>query len=230
MKTGIIGAMDVEVEYLVGELENHSSQEHMGMTFHEGLLHSKPVVVVMCGIGKVNAALCAHVLTDHFGVGAVINTGVAGSLDDAINVGDLVVSTDAVYHDMDVTALGYAPGKVPNMDTLAFPADDTLRQTVVRIAREVAPEIGVYEGRVASGDQFVSSAERKDWVVGTFGARCCEMEGAAIAHACYLARVPFVIVRAISDKADGSADVDYPTFKVEAARRCATIVEKCLAE
>lgn len=229
MKTGIIGALDVEVEHLVRELENCTSQKLMGMTFHEGLLHGMPVVVVMCGIGKVNAALCASVLINCYGVSAVINTGIAGSLDSNIEIGDLVVSTDAVHHDMDMTPLGFAAGQVPYIGTLAFPADEGLRSAVLQAAQELDLGVTVFEGRIASGDQFVSTTERKDWVVSTFDALCCEMEGAAIAHACYLARVPFVIVRAISDKADGSAEVDYPIFKPEAARRCASIVEKCLA-
>lgn len=224
MKIGIIGAMDIEVAALVDELEGVQSQTFIGMTFNEGLLNGVPVVVVMCGIGKVNAALCAHVLIDHYAVDSVINTGVAGSLDVRINIGDLVVSTDAVYHDVNVEALGYAPGQMPDMDTFSFVADEGMCDIVCDVLREVAPNVQVYRGRVASGDQFVSSAEQKDRIVETFGALCCEMEGAAIAHACYLAKVPFVIVRAISDKADGSADMDYPTFKVEAARTCAALV------
>lgn len=230
MKIGIIGAMDIEVSHLVGELTNPVVQEHMGMTFNEGQINGTPVVVVMCGDGKVNAAVCASVLIDRYGVSAVINTGVAGSLDASINIGDLVVSTDAVHHDMDVSALGYAPGQVPGMDVLGFAADENLRAAVVRAAGEVAPEVAVFEGRVVSGDQFVGSSERKDWIVGTFGGLCCEMEGASIAHVCHLARVPFVIVRAISDKADGSAEMDYPTFKVKAARCCAAIVERCVSQ
>lgn len=229
MKIGIMGAMDIEVSHLVGELTNPVVQEHMGMTFNEGLLNGTPVVVVMCGDGKVNAAVCASVLIDRYGVTAVINTGVAGSLDARIDIGDLVVSTDVVHHDMDVTPLGYAPGQVPGMDTLSFAADEGLRTIVVRVVRKVAPQIAVFEGRVVSGDQFVGSPERKEWIVNTFGGLCCEMEGAAIAHVCHIAHVPFVIVRTISDKADGSAEMDYPTFKIAAARLCAAIVEHCVA-
>ena len=230
MKVGIIGAMDVEVEHLVGELEDDQPFERFSMVFHEGALHGVPVVVVMCGVGKVNAALCAQTLIDRFGVTCIINTGVAGSLDNRINIGDLVVSTDAVHHDMDLTPLGYEPGFVPSMGTIAFSADNKLRELAVRVTHEVAPEIGVYEGRVASGDQFISSAEQKSRIVKTFGAMCAEMEGAAIAHVCHLAKVPFVIVRAISDKADAPASVDYPTFKREAAARCSQLVEHVVSQ
>lgn len=230
MKVGIIGAMDVEVEHLVSELEEDQPFEHFGRVFHDGVLHGVPAVVAMCGDGKVNAALCAQTLIDRFGVTCVINTGIAGSLDNRINIGDLVVSTDALHHDADLTPLGYEPGFIPSLDTVAFAADDELRELVVRVAHEVAPEIGVYEGRVASGDQFISSVEQKHRIVETFGAICAEMEGAAIGHVCHLARIPFVIIRVISDKADEPASVDYPTFKQEAALHCSQIVEHVISQ
>lgn len=217
--------MDIEVAHLKEQLVNAHSEHHAGMGYSEGLLGDTPVVVVQCGIGKVNAALCAQTLIERYGVTAVVNTGVAGSLDARIDIGDLVISTDAVHHDMDVQALGYEPGQVPDMDVFAFPTDTSLRAKVLEVTRKVVPEAQVFEGRVASGDQFVGSAEQKELIVSRFGALCCEMEGAAIAHACYLAEVPLVIVRVISDKADGSASMDYPTFKVTAAHRCACIVE-----
>lgn len=225
MKVGIVGAMDIEVDYLKSLLVGAQTHTYADMQFCEGMLNGTPAVVVMCGIGKVNAALCVQVLVDRFDVTHVINTGVAGSLDARIDIGDMVVSTDVVHHDMNVEALGYALGQVPNMEHFSFAADEHLRAEATRVAHEVAPDVTVYEGRVASGDQFVSSAEQKDFILSTFEALCCEMEGAAIAHACVLNAVPFVIVRVISDKADGSAHVDYPTFKVQAAHNCAALVE-----
>lgn len=223
---GIIGAMDSEVAYLRGRLEGASTQMHMGMEFCAGTLQGHPVVVAMCGIGKVNAALCAGVLVERYGVVGIVNTGVAGSLDARIDIGDLVVSVDAVQHDMDVRSLGYEAGQIPGMDVLAFEADPRLRSAVVKVASLVAPDVRVHEGRVISGDQFVSGEDAKDRIVETFGGLCCEMEGAAIAQACHLAQVPFVVVRAISDKADGTATVDYRTFEKEAADNCARIVEE----
>lgn len=225
MKIGIIGAMDVEVTYLKNNLQNAQAQTIAGMEFAEGTFAGVPVVVVFCSVGKVNAGICVQILADCFGVTHVINTGVAGSLDAAINIGDLVVSTDAIYHDMDVQNFGYAPGQVPGFKVVAFPADPELRALIETAAAEVAPEIQVFPGRVASGDQFIRAAEAKQRIIDTFAARCCEMEGAAIAHACYLNDIPFVVVRAISDKADGSDAELYPVFEEKAAKHCAAIVE-----
>ena len=225
MKIGIIGAMDVEVTYLKNNLQNAQAQTIAGMEFAEGSFAGVPVVVVFCSVGKVNAGICVQILADCFGVTHVINTGVAGSLDAAINIGDLVVSTDAIYHDMDVQNFGYAPGQVPGFKVVAFPADPELRALIETAAAEVAPDIQVFPGRVASGDQFIRTAEAKQRIIDTFAARCCEMEGAAIAHACYLNDIPFVVVRAISDKADGSDAELYPVFEENAAKHCAAIVE-----
>lgn len=226
MKTGIIGAMESEVELLKEQMEGAEITSAAGMEFCAGKLGGADVVVVQSGIGKVNAGICVQVLVDRFGVGRVINTGVAGSLDERLDVGDLVVSTDCVMHDFDVTPLGYAPGQVPGLDTLAFPADAGMRESVCAAAA-VAPDIKVLEGRVVSGDQFISAAEQKERILATFGGLCCEMEGCAIAQAAYLNSVPFVVVRAISDKpgAEGQV-VDYNTFEKKAARDCARIVAR----
>lgn len=225
MKTGIIGAMASEVELLKEAMEGARATKVAGMGFCEGKLGGADVVVVQSGIGKVDAGICVQILVDRFGVGRVINTGVAGSLDDRLDVGDLVVSTDCVMHDFDVTPLGYAPGQVPGLDVLAFPADAGMRESVCTAAAAVAPDIKVLEGRVVSGDQFISAPEQKERILVTFGGLCCEMEGCAIAQAAYLNGVPFVVVRAISDKpgAEGQV-VDYNTFEKKAARDCARIV------
>lgn len=223
IKVGIIGAMDSEVELLKSEVEGAHTRELAGLAFVEGTLEGVDVVVVKCGVGKVNAAMCAQALVSVFGCTRVINTGVAGSLDNRIEIGDIVVSTDAVEHDMDVTPLGYAPGEHPDLHLVAFEADLGLRAAVVAAARGV-DGVSVFEGRVCSGDQFIGSAEAKKRIVSAFGGMCCEMEGAAIAHVCHVAGVPFVVVRAISDKADDSGNVDYPTFEKAAAAHCASIV------
>lgn len=223
IKVGIIGAMDSEVELLKSKVEGAHTRELAGLAFVEGALEGVDVVVVKCGVGKVNAAMCAQALVSVFGCTHVINTGVAGSLDNRIEIGDIVVSTDAVEHDMDVTSLGYAPGEHPDLHLVAFEADLGLRAAVVEAARGV-DGVSVFEGRVCSGDQFIGSTEAKKRVVSAFGGMCCEMEGAAIAHVCHVAGVPFVVVRAISDKADDSGNVDYPTFEKAAAAHCASIV------
>ncbi len=222
MKLGIIGAMDVEVATLKEKMEQAVVTEHAGSSYCEGLLEGCPAVVVQCGVGKVNAAICAQILISVYGVTHIVNTGIAGSLDAALDIGDLVVSRDVMYHDFDCCHFGYPAGKVPGMDVVAFPADDRLRVFAASIAESLYPG-RVKLGRVASGDQFVCSREKKNAIIEITGAQCTEMEGAAIAHTAYRNGVPFVILRAISDKADDSAEMDYPTFEALAAQRCAQV-------
>ena len=224
VKVGIIGAMDSEVALLKSRVEGARVREVAGMEFVEGTISGVPVVVVKCGVGKVNAAICAQTVTSQLGATHVINTGVAGSLDARIEIGDVVVSTDAVEHDMDVTPLGYAPGEHPDLRLVAFEADTRLREAIAAAAAEAASDVCVFQGRVCSGDQFIGSAAAKARIVEAFGGMCCEMEGASIAHACYLAKVPFVVVRAISDKADDSGSVNYAEFEKAAAVHCSAIV------
>ena len=222
---GIIGAMDAEVDSLKSAAGANSTTTIAGMEFFEGDLGGKRVFIVKCGMGKVNAGICAHTLIVRFGCTKVINTGVAGSLDDRIDIGDIVVSTDAVQHDFDVEAIGFAKGEIPYTGLYAFPADDELRAAAVSAAHEAAPSIQVFEGRVCSGDQFITTKEQRGAITSNFGGLCCEMEGAAIAQACYLNDVPFVIIRAISDKPSETEIVDYKTFEPYAAELCAAIVE-----
>lgn len=213
---GIIGAMEEEVASLKKEMEIEQTVERAGMTFIQGKLSGKDVVVVRSGIGKVNMGICAQILVDRFEVDTLINTGVAGSLDAAIDIGDIVISTDAVQHDVDVTALGDPVGQIPRMDTFAFPADEKLVELAVDVNKEVNPDIHTFTGRVVSGDQFISEKSVKDRLVNVFAGKCAEMEGAAMAQAAYLNKVSYVIIRAISDKADNSANMDYPTFEKQA--------------
>lgn len=213
---GIIGAMDEEVAKIKEQMEDVKVMSRAAMDFYEGTISGKNVVVVRSGIGKVNAAICTQILIDTYAIDAVINTGIAGSLNADINIGDIVLSTDTIEHDMDAVAFGYPLGQIPRMDTLSFVADEKLRMLAKKVCQEVVPEISVFEGRIVSGDQFVSDKEKKHWLVETFSGYCTEMEGAAIAHAAYLNQIPFLIIRAISDKADDSATVDYPTFEAQA--------------
>ena len=147
------------------------------------------------------------------GVDGIVNTGIAGSLRAEINIGDMVLSTDAVQHDVEAIAFGYPVGQIPQMDVFSFEADAKLREAAKACCERVNPEISVYEGRVVTGDQFISDKDKKNWLVETFSGYCTEMEGAAIAQAAYLNQVPFLIIRAISDKADDSASMDYPEFE-----------------
>ncbi len=223
IRLGIIGAMDVEVAVLKKLVVNPTVTSKAGMEFVSGQIGDKEVVIVKSGIGKVNAGLCVQILADLFSVTHIINTGVAGSLCNDANIGDIVVSTDAMYHDVDATVFGYQPGQVPQM-TASFPADESMRLAAVHACRSAAPDIQVFTGRVVSGDQFICDADKKAWIRDTFHGFCTEMEGASIAHASYLNQIPFVIIRAISDKADGSDVVDYPVFEAKAAEHCAKLV------
>ncbi len=208
MTIGIIGAMEEEVEALKKAMSIEETTVYASLQFCKGKLEGKNVVVVRSGIGKVNAALCAQILVDKFDIDILINTGIAGSLDAAIDIGDMVISTDLVEHDMDATIFGDPLGQVPRMDTFAFPADATLVEKAIEANQEANPDIRTFSGRIVSGDQFVSSSAVKERLVENFGAKCTEMEGAAIAHVAYLNKVSCVIIRAISDKADNSATMD----------------------
>ena len=213
---GIIGAMDEEVARMKEQMEDAQVQTWAGMEFYRGRINGKEAVVVRSGIGKVNAAVCAQILADRYEVSAIVNTGIAGSLDGKIDIGDIVLSTDALQHDMDATNFGYPLGQIPRMEVLSFQADRRLLELARVCCKEVNPDIHVYEGRVVSGDQFVSSQEKKEWLIRNFKGSCTEMEGAAIAQAAYLNGIPFLIIRAISDKADNSATMDYPAFEAQA--------------
>lgn len=226
-KLGIIGAMTVEVQTLKQQMQNLHITERAGMEFYEGILEGLPAVVVQCGVGKVNAALCVQILCDCFGVTHLVNTGVAGSLCAKLDIGDYVISRDAMYHDFTCNVLNpaYCVGQVPGMDVLAFPADDMLMAYALAAAEQIHPG-HAHIGRIASGDQFVAGKSQKAQIVADTQALCTEMEGCAIAHAAWRNQIPFVVIRAISDKADDSAHMDYPTFEAMAAERCAQVTQE----
>lgn len=224
-KLGIIGAMTEEIETLVQQLEDRKESRRTGSVFYEGKLEGLDVAIVQCGVGKVNAAMCAQTLCDLYGVTHLVNTGIAGSLSAQLDIADMVISEDAMYHDMDAVHFGYPFGKVPGMDVTAFPADKTLISYAYEAAEEVNPGHNRI-GRVASGDQFVAVKEVKERIITNTQGLCTEMEGAAIAQTAYKNGLPFVILRAISDKADDSAQMDYPAFEKLAAYRCAEVTRK----
>ena len=221
-KLGIIGAMAVEIAALKENMENMTVTARTGMEFYEGKLQDLPVVVVQSGIGKVNAAMCTQILCDCFHVTHIVNTGIAGSLCADLDIGDLVISRDAIHHDFDLHFWGRPIGQVPGFDVIAFPADSKMMEFAFSAAESVNPG-HTKLGTVASGDQFICSREQKEKIIADTGASCAEMEGASIAHTAYRNEIPFVIIRAISDKADDSAEMDYPTFEAIAAQRCAQV-------
>lgn len=227
---GIIGAMEEEVSQIVHKMTEVTAEEIAGMMFNKGKFQGKDVVVVRSGIGKVNAAMCTQILATYFHVDSVINTGIAGGLHNEINIGDVVLSTDALQHDMDATGFGYAPGVIPRMDTSVFQADEKLLAMAEASCKESVPEIGVFRGRVVSGDQFITSREVKERLIRVFEGFCTEMEGAAIAQAAYLNHIPFLIIRAISDKADDSASMDYGEFEKKAIDHSVRLLTALMAK
>ena len=226
---GIIGAMEVEVASLKEMMTDVTIRTKASMEFNHGYLNGKEVVVVRSGIGKVNAAICTQILCDDFKVDAVINTGIAGSLDASIDIGDIVLSSDVLHHDMDATGFGYPLGQIPRMDTLSFAADERLIKLAGEACKNAVPEIGVHVGRVVSGDQFISDKAVKERISSNFDGFCTEMEGAAIAQVSYLNKVPFVILRTISDKADDSATMDYPAFEKLAIANNVKVMKELVA-
>lgn len=219
--TAVIGAMPEEIEELRATLAEPERVERPGFELWRGRLEGRPVLVALCGIGKVNAAALAQLLILE-GAVRLVFTGVAGALDPALRVGDVVIGVDAVQHDVDVTGLGYAPGEVPG-DGVAWSADPELVELAAAAAGELEG-VRAVRGRIASGDRFVASAELGARLREEFGAACAEMEGAAVAQVCRRAGVPFVIVRSISDTADHAAEVSFREFTPLAAARAREVV------
>ena len=220
MKTiGIIGAMSEEITYLKEKIEIVTTKNIIGLDFHVGKYCGNSIVLVISGIGKVNAAVCTQVLIDHFGVDYIINTGCAGAIHPELGIGDILISTDAVQHDMDVSALGDPIGTIPRLAESYFKADEMLVKLAQEAAAETAENYHVILGRVASGDKFIGTKEGKEHI---------KRYVQGIAHACWLNRIPFVIIRAISDSADEQANMSYEQFVLLAAKRSSELVEKML--
>lgn len=227
---GIIGAMHEEIVELKGLMSDIEEITAGGMLYYKGKLEGKDIVLVESGIGKVNSAVCTTLLIELFKVEKIIFTGVAGGTGDAIEVGDIVISDDLVQHDFDVTAFGAKPGDIPRMETSEFKADKELVELAKKSALKVFEEKRVRIGRIVSGDQFINGVEKSNWLRDTFNADAAEMEGASVAHVCYLFKIPFVILRAISDKANSEAKIDFAEFVHLAAKNSKEIVVNMLKE
>lgn len=224
-KVGIIGAMSVELELLKSKLgENPAVTKAGGMTFTEGKINGISVVLVQSGVGKVNAALCAQRLILKFGCTHIINTGIAGAMASGLKVLDFVASTDAVYHDMDATGFGYKKTEIPQMKCSDFPADGKMLEAARSAFKEFPAEHKLVFGRIATGDQFISDKEKKSAIQETCSPACVEMEGAAVAHACWINEIPFVIIRCMSDMADDDGESIYSFNENEAASLSGSLV------
>lgn len=227
MVIGIIGAMEEEVVWIRESMRMDGQEIYAGMVFSKGTIHGRQVIVVMSGIGKVNAALCAQILFTKFDADMIINTGLAGALDEGLEIGDIVISEDLMEHDFDARSFGYALGEIPRMDSSVFKADPKL----VELAKSVLEKKGrIRLGRILSGDVFVADAERKKQLSEAFHGLCVEMEGAAIAHVCHVNKKPFVIIRTVSDKADNSANHNFNEFikihAIDSGRAVVDLIER----
>lgn len=226
MKTGIIGAMSVEVEALKAQIKEPITETVSGIEFVSGTLYGKDVVVAQCGIGKVFAALCAQTMILRYGVDRVINTGVAGTLCEELGILNVAVATAVVQHDMDTSPLGDPVGLISGINVVEISASSALADDVKRAADALG--INCVKGVIASGDQFINDARKKAWIHDTFNAVACEMEGAAIGHVCYVNGVDFAVIRAISDNASGDADIEYPEMVRRAASQSTDIIKLLL--
>lgn len=225
---GIIGAMQIEVDALREKMTDIQTETVSGIEFAVGKLCGHATVLAKCGIGKVFAAICAQTMILRYGAKIIINTGVAGSLDKRIGITDLALSLDCVQHDMDTTPIGDPIGLISGINIVKIPTDKALCESAIRVAKRLG--VNALAGTIATGDCFVSSAEKKKSIVENFGAVACEMEGGAIAHVCYVNGVRCLVIRSISDNADGSADMDYPEFTKAAAKISTAITLGLLEE
>jgi len=227
MKIGIIGAMDVEVAELIEYMDQIKKEEISSVVYYQGKLHGKSVVVAKCGVGKVHAAVCAQTMILKYSPDIIINTGVAGSLNSSLDIADLVISSKVVQHDFDTSGIGDPIGLISGINLIEIPCSEDLVEKIKNAAKLIE-ETNVFVGTIASGDQFICNMSKKEYIVEHFNALCAEMEGAAIGHVCYLNNVDFCIVRAISDKADGSAHMDFPSFVQIAAKKSTMLINNFL--
>ena len=225
--TGIIAAMESEIKDIWSRMKVERIDTGAGMKFKQGTIGGRPVIAALSGIGKVNAGVCAQIMISRFGVSQMINTGVAGSLTESLGIGDFVVSTDVLQHDFDVTAAGSRPGEIPLINKVCFSADKKLRDSATAAIRSVVPDALVQEGRICTGDQFITTAEQVRRITDQFGGLCCEMEGGAVAQVCYLNDIPFVVIRTISDSSDGMLNKE---VQARVTEKCAEAVLTMVTE
>jgi adenosylhomocysteine nucleosidase len=227
MKIGIIGAMDIEVKELISSMVDIKKETISGIDFYQGKLEDKDVVVTECGIGKVYAAICAQTMILKYEPDIIINTGVAGSLSTELRIGDIVISDGVVQHDYDASPIGIPAGMISGVNLIKIPCREELVKKIFKAA-EILEDTNIALGTIASGDQFICSKEKKDFIANTFDALCAEMEGAAIGHVCYINNVDFCIIRAMSDMADGSAHMDFDAFVEIAVEKTILIIKNFL--
>lgn len=223
VQIGIIGAMQIEVEGLKKSMTNTSTEVISGIEFTSGILNGKTVVAAVCGIGKVFAAICAQTMILKYNPDVIINSGVAGTLTDKLAIGDVAVSSDVVQHDMDTTAIGDELGLISGINIIHIPANEKAAALLKICAAHL--RLNSMLGTIATGDCFLNDTARKNDIASTFSAIACEMEGGGIGQTCYVNKIPFAILRVISDGGNESSHLDYPTFAKMAAERSIEIME-----
>jgi adenosylhomocysteine nucleosidase len=224
MRIGIIGAMDEEIQHILDSMENYEAKTKAGITFYIGEFNGYDIVLCKSGVGKVNASVCTQVLIDEFEASNIIFTGVAGAVNPDLKIGDIVISTDCVQHDMDVTALGFKLGEIPYTEVSIFKADPSLVELAVSASKQIVQDKKIVSGRILSGDQFIASRDKVKFLHDELQGFCTEMEGAAVGQVCSMNEIPFVIIRSMSDQADGSADVNFLEFTKLASKNSYEIV------
>ena len=228
MNIGIIGAMKEELDVILSEITIKKEESKAGMNFKMGKFGNNEIVLVVCGIGKVNAAICTQILIDDFKINLVINVGVAGGLGENIKPGDIVIADNLVQHDMDTSFFGDKKGQIPRLNTFDFKCDVNLVEKAKLACTEIIAH-SCFTGRIATGDQFISDVEKVRWINSEFNAIACEMEGGSIAQACYLNKVPFVVIRSISDNSLTKKFMDYEKFLPIAIKNSTNILKNMLS-
>lgn len=221
---GIIGAMKIEISAIRELMENTEAKTLGGIEFVSGTFRGREIVTAVCGIGKVAAAMCAQAMILGYSPEIIINTGVGGTLTKELSVGDIAVAKSVVQHDMDTSPIGDEPGFISGINIINIPCDEAAVEKLVQCAQRFS-QVRTVTGVIASGDQFIADAGKKEFIVKNFGAVACEMEGAAIGQVCYTNGIPFAVVRAISDSADEQAHISYAQFLPAAAENAAKMIE-----
>lgn len=225
-RIGIIGAMDEEIQHILDAMKDYEEKRKAGITFYVGTFNGYDIVLCKSGVGKVNASVCTQILIDEFAASNIVFTGVAGAVNPDLKIGDIVVSTDCVQHDMDVRALGFKLGEIPYTEVSVFKADERLVDLAITASKEIVDDKKIVSGRILSGDQFIADRDKVKFLHEELNGYCTEMEGAAVGQVCSMNSIPFVIIRSMSDQADGSADVNFLEFTKLASKNSFEIVNE----
>ena len=227
-KIGIIVAMEEELEAVLNIMNNIEQKEIYGLTFKTGQIEKNKIIVVKCGVGKVNAARVTQILIDTFNVKCVINVGAAGALNPFLNIGDIVIGEKLIQHDFDITAFDHDKGYITGVGDYIY-SDIKLIEKFENAANNLKEkDYKIKKGIIATGDIFCTDIEMKNKIYSKFDADCVEMEGAAIAQVCYLDNIPFIVIRSISDSPNGNNEIDFDKFVELASKRCANILREFL--